>query len=318
MVLNGFEIWLAALLATVGGIVLAAAHFLTVRRREVRVATVLFWQEAVRESRRNILSGRFGSVLTMLFLLMIVLALAFATARPVFRPAVQQVIIVDTGPATDLELAKKQARVWINRSDRCSLVAAGREFTVLSNMQSPRSETLAALKTLQADTSPYSGIEQAIRHAQSAERQAGIVVLTGQELPGLDHLRIVSCPAPNPSVSVVPIRVSVRGEPGMYAKLYCNADPRFEYCEDPNRADLVLEGLTAGDFARWHHPEFVEWFCGVLEEKAGLQYRHPVAAGQTQADPETPLHLPYGLWLPAGLFLCLLLETWLFKKGVIL
>lgn len=317
MIFNGFPNWFAAMIATVGIGTLIASHFLKMRKKKVVVPTTLFWRQAMETSKRNILLGSLSAIMTLLFLMAIVILMVFTMLLPAIAPLDTKIVIVDTSPATDLELAFKYARSFINQSDRCGILTVGQDVKVHANTDSPRQTALVSINEIIKSPSMYSGLVQAISEARSISQPSEIVVLTGQKVDLPEDIRVLVCPKSGSLPMRTPLKVAFPEDFQLQGTIYCQADERFEYCENVSESDIVLESLNDFSMGSVNDPGFVEMLSKRIIARAGLRHRQAVRKTNiTKTNPD--LFVSLGRKLEKVLYgtvlLLLLLEIYLVKK----
>ncbi len=318
MIFNGFPIGFAMLLTTIGGGVIIASHFLKIRQKNLEVPTVLFWRQAIKSSRRNILFGKLSAMKTLLFLLGITLLMIACMLSPITKPLKKTIVVLDTSNVTDLPQAQKHARTLLQQSDRGVLMTVGDEIRVLGSLTRHSHAALAAVDTVEVCRSPYSGLSQAVKEAKAADPEAQIVVLTGQQMTPQKDIRVITC-ASGQSVLPVVLKIYFLPEYAEPARAYCHADNRFDYCSDREQADVVLETLPEDLMKNWRTPRFVEQMSQAVEAAAGLRNR-PVALAAQITDnidnqPGYALRWNLTTGLMAVLVCFLLLEIRLVTQG---
>ncbi len=317
MIFNGFPIWFVIVIAAISSGVLIASHFLKMQQKSLIVPTTLFWRKAMESSRRDVIFGKLSSILTLLFLLTAVFFILFSMLAPAIAPLDKKILIIDTCPATNLAEAKKYARELVQQSDRAIVISVGQNTRIHTNLNDHRQSAFASIDKIIASESSYSNLEQAIKEAKIADPHAQIIVLSGQNLNSQERLDVISCPASDYAPKIIPLQVHFPGEFQLQAKAYCMADERFEYCENQNQADLVLDLIAEHQFTQWQGPEFVEKLSSMLEGRSGLKYRRPVQEinkNSSQKRLSFSLNLKFDKALYGIVLFLLLLEIYLIKK----
>lgn len=144
-----------ALVAGGAAALLAVLHFLRVRPQEVPVPTLLFWRQAVEETRARTLFKRFRHPRTWLFLSALAAALALALAEPETEDTLasirHEVLVLDTSdsmaaPSTvagksRLDVSRDEARAYaegLPLRDRCALAVSWCLGTAITGFDTPR------------------------------------------------------------------------------------------------------------------------------------------------------------------------------------
>jgi hypothetical protein len=197
-----WAVWFAA-----GVPVIVLLYLLKLKRRPVRVSTLLFWQRVLREQRRRALFQRLRHLLSLLLHLLIFLLILVALARPEFdrfiRAGSSLVVVMDTrarmqtqGDASETRFAdaRKQALALIRRASpnrQVALVAAGAVPNVLVPFTADQQALSSGLNALSA-TDAGGDLSMAIKLADDllASRQGAreIVVFTSGK-PGNPPVR---------------------------------------------------------------------------------------------------------------------------------
>lgn len=319
MIFNGFTIWFVSLLALIGTATIIVSHFLKARQKTAVVPTILFWQQAYESSKRNILFGGFSSVLSMLFILLIMLMFLFGMLKPVFYPIKKIAIVIDTSCTTDINLAINYARSLIVQNDKCSVISAGKDITTHSSFDSNISTSLAALNLIKPSKSSYSSLYQAIKEAKSASKDTQVVVLTGQPILNTSNVQVFSCPSEITEIINEPMKLAFPDHFALAAQAYCESDKRFEFCEETSRADYVLPDIEVSA-ANWKVPQFVELLSKKIESTTGIKYRTTVertSPAQKTSKPPIAYKMSLHGFLLIAVLILLLTEIYLFRKGVI-
>ncbi len=202
-----------------------------VRRREVSVPTLLFWQRALGEQRRTAFLGRLRQWLSLLLHLLILLLLTLAVARPEWgkSPLSGQstVILLDTRArmqatlpegGSRFEAARRHARALAataREGNEIALLAIGARPEVLAPMSA---EPLYLLEALEAATPGESGgeIGEALTLARHllATRPVGhrlVVLSDGGQLPSSEEVEIMAGAGPLDNVAITGF--AARSEP---------------------------------------------------------------------------------------------------------
>ncbi len=317
MLINGFTIWFAIIAAISGVALLVALEFLRARHKEKTMPTLLFWQQAAGDARRNWLGGPFGRLFQLLFLILIVLIFAFTLLLPDTADKNNPVIILDVSSATDIEPARHYARHIVSSASRSALIISGSDNIIAADFDDDPATALAALDQVVSDNAGYSALSVALRQGRALAGDQPIYVITGQniEITG-QNVRPVLFPAA--TEIVMPVAVSVYAQEAKPAiEAYCRADSRFVYVTDEQAADIVITSEQMAVLGNWRGAGFVDRLTGLLLHEAGLTDRNiPHLAGSgSKPDKVSGRFLGPTCWLIAGLTVILILEIYLYKSG---
>jgi hypothetical protein len=198
LIFNGLTIWHTSLIAASAVLTLLALHFLYRNYTKVIVPTLLFWQTVTQNTMYNRLWKKFRQLLTFIFLAVILLLLAFSTARPFLTPMdknVRYVLILDCRASMSiadegfgqsrLERAKELCEKFLkDRSefDKTMLLTAGQNADVLKGFDDSQAAAIHLLQNIKpSGVLDGDSVWQALEIAQSSFNslsQAHIMVFT--------------------------------------------------------------------------------------------------------------------------------------------
>jgi hypothetical protein len=188
---------LAIALGVIAAAVLFALHLLHVRPPQQRVATLLFWRQAVRQQRRRVIWGRFSHPWVYALLSLIALLICASLLFEHWKGTANQdllVVVVDSGysmTATDaqgrrrIDEAIRQVTDDLSQRNgqRIALISAGPQPALLSDEQAPPALLRRQLAQLQAADLPAASADALTLAANLlADRQGQIVWYTDQNI----------------------------------------------------------------------------------------------------------------------------------------
>jgi hypothetical protein len=203
--------------------VIVLLYLLKLKRRPVKVSTLLFWQKALQQNRRRALFQRLRQFLSLLLHLLIFLLILLALAQPEWNRLVQSgasvVLLVDTrarmqalGPdgAPRFEDAKELLRQYVrhaNADHRMALLVGGSETRVVVPFTSDDRALRKGVDSL--ETSDAGGdFNSALALAQQIASAGGgvhrIIAVTGDwnvEAPG-ENVEFVRLPSAGGNVAI--------------------------------------------------------------------------------------------------------------------
>lgn len=231
---------------------LAALYFLRLRRRRVRVASLMLWHAARRSEQLASPFQRFRRHLLLWLQLLILALLVLAFARPYVTTEAQQarsvVLLLDTSAsmgATDVaptrfEHARAEAQAILDGlgpSDEAMIVVAGRSTEVLAPFTRDKGALRVALGRARA-TEAAGSLEEGLRMALSLGRtRAGVEVVVLSD-GGPDDLGTV--PGAGADVRYVPVGTEARNA-GLLA-----LDLRRSPADDHTRQLFLTVGAFGG------------------------------------------------------------------------
>ena len=316
MFFNGINILPAIAIAGLAGLVLVASHFLFSRWKSVVVPTVLFWSQVQSENRRDILFGKFSSLLSLLLLLLIAVLMVFAMMKPGLGRQFISTIVLDVSPATDIDQAKIIASQIINNSDKCNLIIAGKDYNVKANNSDSALAALANIDNFEFDTNCLSSIDQALTEAENVSDSSKIYVITGQDITVNENIEMICLPKEF-KMSEISYKVWVPENLTDITDSYFAVDPRYQKCSTKESADIILSNDDIAVLPDWRSPLFVQSIRFILDEKAGLANR--TAISKSDISTAQPIVYPdkssFLSVLYCGIFLLLAFNLYMHKTG---
>ena len=177
-------------------------YLLRLKRKRHDVSSLIFWQEVLRDEQSTKLFQKLRRILSLLLQILFIVLIVLALARPVLKHLMgdptSRILVIDTtasmqvkeGDKTRFEMARSAARRWIAQSsfkEETMILAAGREPKVVCPFSSDEKvllEVLAALNPTDAAGSLLSALEDAKKILQGKTGVREIVVLSDQPVPG--------------------------------------------------------------------------------------------------------------------------------------
>ncbi len=303
-------------LAVIAGIILFASHFLFSRWKSVVVPTVLFWHEVQSQNRRDILWGKFSSLLTLLLLLVIAFLMVLAMMKPGFGQQQISTIVLDVSPATDINKAKTVAEKIVDSSDKCYLIVSGKDYSVKANEKDSVLTTLANINELQTEENNFSSINQAVNEAENISEGSNVYVITGQNIDVNDGTEIICVPKQyEPSETI--FNVWVPKELSGITDRYFAVDTRYQQCSLIDNADIVLNDDDVKSLPDWRSISFVQSFRSILDDKAGIANRNAIYKSEILSinDFSPPDRSSFLSFLYFGIFILLAMNLYMYKMG---
>ena len=210
MTFFGLSPLFAAGLVAAAAAVLFVLHHLRVRPEVRQVPTLLFWKEAVEETRARSLFGQFRHPRTYAFLSVLAALLVLALAEPETRGGLADVrhiaLLVDVSPAMGarlhegisdageapggrvLDLARTSARAFLDRvslRDRVAVFTTGNGSGLLAGFSEARPLTLQRVEALEPGkvTPDLAHTLQRAASLLRGKSRPMVVLLTGPSLP---------------------------------------------------------------------------------------------------------------------------------------
>jgi hypothetical protein len=250
--LSPFHLWtLAALLP------LAAVYFLKVRPRKKQTTAYFLWQKVFSEKRATSLFNRLRDLLSLLLMLLVFTAVAFALARPDFSGDERKDLLVlidqsasmsaDGGSPTGetrLELAKETASdivLALNGTQRAAVASIGREVMFHSHLSEQPRELLDAIDDVAATVFDLrvEALEKLAADADWSDSYRILLLSDGsfseeRSLPENVELMKIGAPVDNVGLVAADLQRLPSGELGLYFRAASSYSETVE-------ADLVLK-----------------------------------------------------------------------------
>jgi hypothetical protein len=236
---------------------LAAVYFLKVRPRKKQTTAYFLWQKVFSEKRATSLFNRLRDLLSLLLMLLVFAAVAFALARPDFSGDERKDLLVlidqsasmsaDGGTPTGetrLELAKETASdivLALNGTQRAAVASIGREVMFHSHLSEQPRELLDAIEEvgptvfdLQVDA-----LEKLASDADWSDSYRILLLSDGsfsedRSLPENVELMKIGAPVDNVGLVAADLQRLPSGELGLYFRVASSFSETVE-------ADMVLK-----------------------------------------------------------------------------
>lgn len=180
-------------------------YLLRLKRKRHDVSSLIFWQQVLRDEQSTKLFQKLRRILSLLLQILFIVLIVLALARPVLKrfmsDPTSRILVIDTsasmqvreGDQTRFERARSAARRWVGQSsfrEETMILAAGRQPKVVCPFSSDEKVLLEVLANLRATDSAGSllaAVEDAKKILQGKTGVREIVVLSDQPVPA--HFR---------------------------------------------------------------------------------------------------------------------------------